>query len=127
MANESAQVWRVFTVEDGTSRLEQIEIPLEQNRNGSISKLMAGPGVIVRHIAAGITPTWHTAPRRQFVVTLDGAGEIGTGDGQRVASGPGVIFLLDDVTGVGHMTWTDPTAGWVLLFIPLDDATTLDG
>jgi hypothetical protein len=33
--------------------------------------------------------------------------------------------VLEDVTGVGHMTWTDPTSGWVLLFIPLDADTTL--
>jgi hypothetical protein len=125
VANDSARVWRVYTIEDGTTRMEPIGIPLEPSRNGTVSKLLAGSGAIIRHIAAGITPTWHAAPRRQFVVTLAGAGEIGTGDGQRQASGAGVLFLLDDVTGVGHMTWTHPTDGWLVMFVPLDAETTL--
>ena len=60
-----------------------------------------------------------------MIVTLAGWGEIGTGDGQRVRSTPGMLVLVEDVAGVGHQTWTGPTRGWYMLFIPLDADTSL--
>src|SRR4051794_12522556 len=54
VANESVQIWRVYTVEDGTSCMEQVEIPLESARFGAASKLLAGPGALVRRMDAGV-------------------------------------------------------------------------
>ena len=125
MADGVAQVWRVFTLEDGTTSMEQVAVPLSADRTGMGSKLLAGPGVMLRQAAAGRASDWHTAPRRQLIATVGGWGEIETGDGQRVRLTPGVLVVVEDVTGVGHKTWTHPTEGWQMLFIPLDDATTL--
>ena len=125
MANDSAQVWRVYSVEDGTTRMEQLAVPLEENRTGTISKLLAGPGVMIRRSAAGRFSPWHPAPRRQMIATLSGWGEIETGDGQKVRLTPGVLVVVEDVAGKGHQTWTHPTEGWHMLFIPLNDDTTL--
>ena len=75
--------------------------------------------------AAGRFADWHPAPRRQMIATLGGWGEVETGDGQRLRLTPGVLVVVEDVAGVGHKTWTHPTEGCQMLFIPLDDATTL--
>ena len=125
MANDAAMVWRVYSLEDGTTSMEQVAVPLEEAPNGTLSKLLAGPGVMIRRSSAGRFSPWHPAPRRQMIATLSGWGEIETGDGQRVRLTPGVLVVVEDVTGVGHQTWTDPAEGWHMLFIPLDDATTL--
>jgi hypothetical protein len=125
MANEVAQVWRIFSLEDGTTSMEQLTIPLSADRTGLTSKLLAGLGVMIRRSNAGRFAPWHPAPRRQMIVTLGGWGEMETGDGQKVRCTPGVLAVVEDVTGVGHQTWTDPTEGWHMLFIPLDDDTTL--
>jgi hypothetical protein len=125
VADGSAQVWRVFSLEDGTTSMEQVAVPLNADRPGMGSKLLAGSGVMIRRSAAGRAADWHTAPRRQLIATLGGWGEIETGDGQRVRLTPGVLVVVEDVTGVGHKTWTHPTEGWQMLFIPLDDTTTL--
>jgi quercetin dioxygenase-like cupin family protein len=125
MANDVAQVWRVFSLEDGTTSMEQLAVPLNEERTGRASKLFDGPGVMIRRSAPGRAASWHTAPRRQMIATLSGWGEIETGDGQRLRLTPGVLVVVEDVTGVGHQTWTDPAEGWQMLFIPLDDATTL--
>lgn len=125
MADGSAQVWRVFSLADGTTSMEQVAVPLSADRAGMGSKLLAGSGAIIRRAAPGRASDWHTAPRRQLIATLSGWGEIETGDGQRVRLTPDVLVLVEDVTGVGHKTWTHPTEGWQMVFIPLDDATTL--
>ena len=125
MAQELATIWRVFSVEDGTTSREQLEVPLHEDRAGRTSKLLAGPGVMLRRSAPGRAATWHTAPRRQMIATLGGWAEIETGDGQRLRLTPDVLVVVEDVAGVGHQTWTDPVDGWQMLFIPLDDATVL--
>ena len=125
MANESARIWRVFTVEDGSSRLEQVEIPLESARFGAASKLLAGPGVLFRRMDAGVDLPRHRATRRQMIVTISGENEVETDDGQKLVVRPGVVLVVEDVTGAGHLTRTLPSEDWLGVFIPLDDETTL--
>ena len=44
------------------------------------------------------------APRRQYVITLEGEVEIGLGDGTTHRFGPGHVTLAEDLTGKGHTT-----------------------
>ena len=60
---------------------------------------------------------WHTAPRRQWCITLAGSVEIGVGDGTMRTFGPGDVFLAEDVTGQGH---TAVTRDWVRAFVHLE-------
>src|SRR5205823_10765312 len=48
--------------------------------------------------------SWHTTPKRWFLVTLAGQMEITTSDGETRCFGPGSVWLLDDTTGKGHNT-----------------------
>jgi hypothetical protein len=125
VANESARVWRVFTVEDGTTRLEQVEIPMEPVRFGAASTLLSGPGVLFRRMDAGVALPRHTATRRQMILTISGQNEVETDDGQKLMVRPGVVLVVEDVGGAGHLTRTLPSEDWLGVFIPLDDATTL--
>ena len=59
---------------------------------------------------------WHTAPRRQWCITLSGNVEIGLGDGTKKTFGPGDVFLAEDVTGQGH---TAKPMNWVRAFVHL--------
>jgi len=115
----------MYTRADGTSTMEQVEIALEEVRNGAVSKLLEGPGVMVRRVAPNISSTWHNAPRRQLIATISGESEVETGDGQKLAVRPGVLLVVEDVEGVGHLTRTPTADGWLCLFIPLDDDTVL--
>ena len=105
--------------------MEQLAVPLNPDRTGVTSKLLAGTGIIVRRSTPNRFAPWHPAPRRQMIATLGGWGEIETGDGQRVRLTPGMLVVVEDVAGTGHQTWTHPTEGWHMLFLPLDDDTTL--
>ena len=46
----------------------------------------------------------HPAPRRQFVVVLDGEFEIETSDGDRRTVSPGDGMFFEETTGAGHVT-----------------------
>lgn len=64
---------------------------------------------------------WHTAPRRQYVVTLSGRGEVELAEGQKIPLNPGEVVLAEDVTGKGHITRSLGPEDLVLLFVPLAD------
>ncbi|MBE7520358.1 MAG: hypothetical protein HS107_14050 [Thermoflexaceae bacterium] len=95
---------RVFTGDDGRSHIEELEIPLVPGRYGALSELAPVEGVIFRVTPEGAELGFHNAPRRQFVITLEGVAEIECGDGTKRRFGPGDILLADDTTGQGHIT-----------------------
>ena len=123
--SEAAQVWRIYTVDDGTSRLEHFEISMEPARFGAASKLLAGPGVLFRRMDAGVALPRHTATRRQMILTISGENEVEADDGQKLTVRPGVVLVVEDVDGAGHLTRTLPLRDWLGVFIPLDDETIL--
>lgn len=98
------KVVRIYTGKDGRSHFEDLEIPLTQAAYGSESELVSAAGVIFRENPVGASIGFHNAPRRQFVITISGVGELECGDGSRRRMGPGDILLADDTTGQGHIT-----------------------
>ncbi|CAB4950696.1 MAG: hypothetical protein F2837_09250 [Actinobacteria bacterium] len=63
-------------------------------------------------------PDWHCAPRRQFVVFLDGWVRITVSDGESRTLPAGTVVLVEDVSGRGHVTEHEPGERRVLL-LPL--------
>ena len=94
----------IYTGDDGRSHFEDLDIPLHPARYGQQSDLIDGGGVIFRETPAGGLVEFHTAPRRQFVITLAGMAEIECGDGSKRRLGAGGILLADDTSGQGHIT-----------------------
>lgn len=64
-------------------------------------------------------PDWHCAPRRQFVVFLDGWVRITVSDGESRTLPAGSVVLVEDVAGKGHVTEHEPGERRVLL-LPLE-------
>lgn len=112
------KVTRIYTGEDNQSHFEDLEIPLTPAQYGRLSEVVPAGGVIFRETPADGNFDFHHAPRRQFVITLSGLGEIECGDGSRRRFGAGDILLAEDTTGQGHITREiqGPRRG---LFIPL--------
>jgi len=110
----------IFTGPDGRSHFADIDIPLAPANYGSQSSLVPSTGVIFRETPSGGHYDFHTAPRRQFVITLSGLAEIECGDGTKRRFGAGDIMLADDTTGQGHIT-REIEGPRRSLFIPLPD------
>ena len=114
-------VTRIFTGDDGESRFEDIDIPLQDlGPIGAMSKLIEATGLVLRETGPDYDLDFHNAPRRQFVVMLSGGRvEIEVGDGTKRRLGPGDILLAEDTTGRGHISRAVNEQPRVSIFITL--------
>ncbi|MEC5158675.1 hypothetical protein [Chryseobacterium sp. MP_3.2] len=62
----------------------------------------------------------HTAPRKQFVVTLSGKLKFTTSDDKSFIIEPGIVLLAEDIEGEGHI-WEmiEGHKTWHRIYIPL--------
>ena len=77
------------------------------SRSGNGSKLSArlpATGIIFRETAGDYDLSWHPAPRRQYIINLDGGVQITASDGEARQIGAGEVILVEDVRGKGHLS-----------------------
>jgi hypothetical protein len=113
-------VTRIFTGPDGQTHAEEINVKLARDdASTELSELMKTAGVRFRRQVPNYFEDWHTAPRRQYVITLSGRGEIEIAGGKKISLGPGHILLVEDLTGKGHISRGVGTEERISLIIPL--------
>jgi hypothetical protein len=116
------KVTRIFTGPDGLTHAEEMDPKLVQGANETeLSETIKVTGLQFRRTSPKYFIDWHTAPQRQFVVTLRGRGEIEVAGGKKIALEPGHILLAEDVTGKGHISRAIGSDDRISLFIPLAD------
>ena len=93
-------ITRLYTGADGRTHAEEIEA----NFDDKGAYKMAVTGAELHRMSPSANPGWHPGPRRQYVITLSGQGEIEVADGKKIPVGPGHIDLIEDTTGKGHIT-----------------------
>ena len=99
------KVTRVYADEHGESHFAEQEYPLrDAGEIGHLSDAIPAKSVVFRRNDPGYDYDWHVAPRRQFIVLLDGAIEIETSDGAKRTFRGGEVLLMEDTTGKGHRT-----------------------
>ena len=114
-------VVRLYTGPDNKSHFEDIQIPLKDGgKVGFISQLYKATGVVFRETTGDYNYDFHPAPRRQYVVNLEGEVEIEVGDGTRRILRAGDILLAEDTTGQGHISRAVAGKPRKSLFITLD-------
>jgi hypothetical protein len=112
---------RIFTGSDGLTHAEEIDIKLRPGAAnlGELSESVKVSGLEFRRTAPNYFNDWHRAPRRQYVVTLSGRGEIELAGGKKIPLEPGHILLAEDLTGKGHISRGIGTEDRISLFIHL--------
>ena len=114
-------VTRIFTGPDGKTHFGDVEIPLQDaGAIGRLSNVVPTTGVIFRETPGDYDYDWHPAPRRQYIVLLDGEIEITVGDGQSRRFRGGDVLLVEDTAGRGHRTRSVDGRVRRSLFIALD-------
>ena len=98
------KIARIYTGDDNKSHFDEIEIEIAPNLSGLVSELIPATGVIFRETGGDYDYDFHNAPRRQYVVNLDGAVEITVGSGEKRVLEAGEVFLAEDVDGQGHIS-----------------------
>lgn len=102
--------YRLYTGEDAQSHMETYDVP----------DVMPVVEMVFRKHEPGSFIDWHTAPRRQFIITLEGEVEIGLGDGSIYKLGPGDVMLAEDLDGQGHTTRAVGDVPRVSVAIPVE-------
>jgi hypothetical protein len=109
------QFSRLYTGKDSKSHFEE----LDQGEGSTffLTSLAVKALVFKNDMNREDLHGFHTAPRRQWCITLSGSVEIAIGDGTVKTFGPGDVFLAEDVTGQGH---TAMPKNWVRAFVHLE-------
>ena len=114
------KVTRIYTGPDNQTHAEEYEVPLGAPRGSTeLSEPIDVTSLQFRRTSANYFIDWHTAPRKQYVITLSGESEVEIGDGTTIRLHPGHILLAEDVTGQGHISRASGTEDRISLFIPL--------
>ena len=110
---------RLYTDGNGQSQIEE----MDPASHPTLQELLAATGISFSIAQPGHFSDWHTAPRRQFVITLSGEGEIGLADGSLHQFGPGHVSLVEDLTGQGHTTRVSSDVPRITATVRLEDQT----
>jgi hypothetical protein len=110
---------RLYTGPDHQTHAE--EVALDFTDPGAMSKLRPITAGELHAASAGSVNDWHHVPRRQYVITISGHGEVEVAGGKKVADGPGHIALVEDTTGKGHITRVVGNEDRITLQFPLAD------
>ena len=110
---------RLWNDDTGRSHVEHGHIDLdgEKARSAAVPTTDAA----FQETQAHDTLAWHTAPRRQFVITLAGVLDFVTRDGEAFRLQPGVVLVAEDTVGTGHrweLVGADP---WRRLYVGIAD------
>mmetsp|Transcript_3937 Transcript_3937/g.7843 ORF Transcript_3937/g.7843 Transcript_3937/m.7843 type:complete len:178 (+) Transcript_3937:61-594(+) len=100
---------RIFSGDDGHSHFEKVLLDMTpfsdtEGAHGQATSMLACQGIQFRTSPPGYSLDWHNAPRRQYVIQIQGVVEIEVGNGERATLGPGEILLAEDLIGFGHRT-----------------------
>ena len=115
------RIHNLYTDAKGESHFRDIEIEwVEETRGGKLSQRLPATGIIFREVPSSYDLDWHPAPRRQYIINLDAGVEITASDGESRRIGAGEVFLVEDVSGKGHLSKALDGKIRHCIFVPID-------
>jgi quercetin dioxygenase-like cupin family protein len=114
-------ITHLYTGPDNQTHAEEVELKFTPGTPAEVAKMMPTAGAELHRTAGSSVNDWHRAPRRQYVITLSGHGEVEVAGGKKVSMGPGHIDFVEDTTGKGHITRVVGAEDRVTLQLPLAD------
>ncbi len=99
------RIHNIYVDDGGETHWRDIEVEWVQERNGSkLSDRLPATGIIFRETSGDYDLSWHPAPRRQYIINLDGGVKITASDGESREIGAGEVILVEDISGKGHLS-----------------------
>ena len=99
------RIHNLYVDDKGETHFQDVEIQyVETTPAGRLSARQPATGIIFRETSGDYDLDWHPAPRRQYVINLDGAVKITASDGESRIIGPGEVLLVEDISGKGHLS-----------------------
>ena len=99
------RIHNLYCDASGESHWRDVEVEWVEERNSSkLSARLPANGIIFRETSGDYDLSWHPAPRRQYIINLDGGVQITASDGEARTIGAGEVVLVEDITGKGHLS-----------------------
>ena len=119
----SLSITRLYAGTDGQARAGKTEVEMRPSGlRAGLDESVPQPVSAAQFFRwpAGYVWEWHTAARKQYVVTVSGRGEVEVAGGKKFPLNPGMVLLAEDVSGKGHTTRVLGSEDLVLLIIPFE-------
>ena len=115
------RIHNLYTDAAGESHFRDIEVEWVETRNASkLSARLPTAGIIFRETDGDYDLDWHPAPRRQYIINLDGGVRITSSDGESRVIGAGEVILVEDTTGKGHLSQSVGGQMRRSIFVPVE-------
>jgi hypothetical protein len=115
------RIHNLYVDANGETHFRDIEVEwVEQRPSGKLSKRFPATGIIFRETSGDYDLDWHPAPRRQYIINLDAGVEITASDGEKRVIGAGEVFLVEDISGKGHLSKAVSGKMRHSIFVPID-------
>ena len=113
------KIVRMYTGKDGKTHFEETKPALKAEGKFSTADLIKVGGAPILRLATGTMPEDHTAPRRQYLVMLEGRVDVISTNGTRRTLETGDILQAEDVTGEGHLVTMNGCQKWAAVMVPM--------
>jgi hypothetical protein len=115
------RIHNLYVDGNGETHFRDIEVEWVEERNFSkLSARLPATGIIFRETSADYDLDWHPAPRRQYIINLDGGVKITASDGESRIIGAGEVLLVEDTSGKGHLSKSVGGKMRHSIFVPIE-------
>ncbi|MGE3272672.1 MAG: hypothetical protein AB7P40_28290 [Chloroflexota bacterium] len=115
------RIHNLYEDANGESHFRDIEVEWsETTATGFLSARIPVSALIFRQTKAEYDLDWHPAPRRQYIINLDGGVQLTASDGESRIIGAGEVILVEDVTGKGHLSKSVEGKMRHSIFVPIE-------
>ena len=115
------RIHNLYEDDNGESHWRDVEVEWTQTTpTGRLASLIPVSGLIFRETRADYDLDWHPAPRRQYIINLDGGVQITASDGEARVIGAGEVILVEDISGRGHLSKSVEAKVRYSIFVPIE-------
>jgi hypothetical protein len=98
------RIHNIYVDAKGETHFRDVEVKwVEEKEFSKYSERLKATGIIFRETSGDYDLDWHPAPRRQYIINLDGGGRSLPATA-RAAIGAGEVILVEDTSGKGHLS-----------------------
>ncbi len=100
------KITRIYSDNNGETHFEDVSIQLKDVRGDimRMSEPLKASSMSYSAFSGALAESWHTSPRKQAIIILNGEVDLAVSDGNKRRFGPGHVLVLEDTTGKGHTT-----------------------
>ena len=115
------RIHNIYVDAAGETHWRDIEVDwIEQQNFSKLSARLPASGIIFRETSGDYDLSWHPAPRRQYIINLEGGVKITASDGEAREIGAGEVILVEDISGKGHLSQSIGGKMRRSIFVPIE-------